>query len=950
MVQRRIFRQRRPQLRSQEQLIQPQPSSFNPSHSQHVSQGSQNMLDNIDAELDHNATPAPNMDGLRPDLSGGIDNESARELKRRKIAQAETRAAREQTRRTPGSLAEQEAQPNLWNADSLYKMSAQNRKKGKGLLIGLGAGGGIVSVVAGFGFLLPFKLPGIMDTLMNDSGKRIERLVERRAERVIVSYFFQKDKIVTGNPIGDLFANIRTSNFETRIKDKYGLSLDRAENGALRLNHDGRDLGNFKNADELMELLNRDDLNTKELRRVFKLMARNDIASWRFFKKAKFIKFLRLKYNIPRLGTREQRTDETDEEYRRSIAEEHYENGQNQNLRNMDDFVNCMAESGDCSDLDRAGGASDLENRARQASTDIADTVADDIVRGAERTGIRLMSAKMTAIVGAASIPFFGEIDIAARLVHGLGKAINDDTLRVKHAQYISQSTAMLGSLYAGYADQTKWGGFDMAMAGMWADRFTGWETSKSYNAINNGTTDGIGLDPMERVGDAVTVTQFAENLKTLFNTVGWIGRGPFELWYYTVSQAIDFVGGYIGDAASFVAKHVPGFDAVMAQFTNVMGLVMEGLLKLVGMYIDPAAIGAKLALYVHEGLVTAYNDYAKDSGMRNLTLPQAQAQDAAIRADKLDDMAHMSFADRIFNISNPDSMVAALATNLPSGGNTNMVGAIATSTMRMVAAMPTNIARVTTGTAYAAGPGVVSETLFDKKIYGGTTADENAAIDANAYATEPMTCPENRDDAFNHCRFDRDLVESMSCSLVKKASCVDGPTGAGGGSSTIITGDTKFLAQQILDNKNITFEAQDNDQRGAKHDIELAAAGAQTKCESTDPVTLDPTLLQALLTAAKKYTFRINSLVSDHGCSKSRHPLGKAADLGMVNGNSLTDPDAMPPAMIPIYRQFAIDFSVGMTTGGHINQKNCIGVQKLSNNVQMTIDDACHHLHVDVP
>jgi hypothetical protein len=264
---------------------------------------------------------------------------------------------------------------------------------------------------------------------------------------------------------------------------------------------------------------------------------------------------------------------------------------------------------------------------------------------------------------------------------------------------------------------------------------------------------------------------------------------------------------------------------------------------------------------------------------------------------------------------------------------------------------MPTNIARATTGTAYAAEPTATSESLFDKKAYGGTDDDANAPVSANAYSVEPMECPANRDDSFNHCRVDRDLVESMSCAFARKASCVDGPTGTGGSGEGVTTGDTKFLAQQILNVPDrITFEEQDNKDRGAKKDIELAAAGTPTQCGTDAPVTLDPTLLQALLTASKKYTFRINSMVSDHGCNNGQHPKGKAADLGMVNGKPLTDPDAIPAEYLPLYRQFSIDMSGGMITGGHINQKNCMGVLPLANNVKMEFDDLCHHIHIDVP
>lgn len=863
--------------------------------------------------------------------------------------QAESNATN-QPPNSPRSVGQQEEDPSFYlgNSTQLRAQSIRNRKNGKplGIFIAFGAGGGIVSVIAGFGFLMPFHLPGVLDPLIGDGGKRIERYLEKRGERVIVSYFFDRDRIVTGNPYGDFIANVRTSNFEERIKSKYGLSMERAENGTLRLVHDGSDLGKFKNADELLQFLDRDDLNVKEVRQIFGLLAKNDIPVWRFFKKAKFVKWLRLKYNIPRFGAREQRVDESDEEYRRNIASEHYEQGQNANLRNVEDFATCGAEGGDCEDLDRAGGADELEDGARRASQELAEESADIIAEGAERPATRVLSTRMVALMGVGAITYFGTIDIAARLVHGLGKAINDDSLRKKHAEYISRSTGVFGALYAGYSDQVKAGGLDAGAAGMFATRLNGWEESKSYNHINNGTTDGVGLTSMEKIGDASTTAQFGENLKLMFNTVGWIGRAPLEGWYLTISRAIDFAGGKIGDMTSFLAEKVPGYKTVMAQFAGYMSFIFDGLLQLLGMYVDPASVGPKLAMYIHEGLLSAFNGHAQSMGMRLLTPEQALKQDVVIRAEKLETMASMSFADRVLNLNNSESMVSAIVARLPVGNNTNVFGDLAKDTVRMIASTPVNIARVTTGTAYAAEPTITSEQLFDTKSYGALPGDEKAPLDPNAWAPTPLTCPENNDNAINHCKIDRELVSSMSCAFVK-CSDIENPTGGGSGSgSPIITGDAKHLAQQILDNPNITFEPGDNERRGAKKDFELTAAGAKTACGDGEGLNPDPTLMQAMLTAAKKYSFRINALISDHSCNNGQHPKGKAADFGMVNGKT-----AIASENIELYRQFAIDFSNGMTTGGHINQKNCIGEQKLANNVKMTYDqDSCDHLHVDVP
>src|SRR6476469_7005176 len=66
--------------------------------------------------------------------------------------------------KTPGkNIAQDEGGAKMPSSEELYKRSAENRKAGgkRGVFIGVGAGGGLISVIAGFAFMLPFKLPGI---------------------------------------------------------------------------------------------------------------------------------------------------------------------------------------------------------------------------------------------------------------------------------------------------------------------------------------------------------------------------------------------------------------------------------------------------------------------------------------------------------------------------------------------------------------------------------------------------------------------------------------------------------------------------------------------------------------------------------------------------------------------------------------------------------------------
>ena len=666
--------------------------------------------------------------------------------------------------------------------------SAQYRKNGgrrRGLLIGFGAGGGLLSIVAGFSALMPFKLPGIMDTIVNDAGKRVEKVVERRAERVVIQYilhgsaaaFKTGNVIVTGNPIGDLFANMRTSSFEKKLLANHGISIEPTENGkGVRLKHEGdyiwsqKDFSNgtIRNSNEIFKLLDEGKTLTRaDLRSI----VRTEIPAWRFWKRAKFVNWLRIKYNIPRWGTREQNDTEKDEDYEKAVKKEHIERVETANMQNLTDFVDCAADAGDCVDRTDEGGK--MTEQTQKAIAEAAEELSEEGAKKASSTVVKLIISKLTASSVGAAIPYVGWIDIGARVVHGIGEIIDNDLLQKKHAEYIKRSSAVLATTYAGYGDQTKAGDNKAEVVGSFSNNFDGWEGSATYGIVQSAALGipvaGEMLEPMEKVNESIEPNVFMNVTKTLFGTVGWVGRAPLEAWFYTVSKAFDFVGGLLGDAVGWIVEHTPA-KALLAQLGPIMGDIFAGIMKFVGMFVDPLAVGAKLALFVHQGFLATFNDKANEDGMRALSESQALGIDQEIRQDRIADLQQKSLYDRVFNLDSTNSLATALVTTMPSSAVQDPVGSLASASARLVANVPNNLARATTAPVSAiTAADTTSESLFGITPYGALPEDLGAPLDATVAAPN-ATCPENKPNTFNHCKIDRDIVTSMNCVFVKCA------------------------------------------------------------------------------------------------------------------------------------------------------------------------------------
>lgn len=722
----------------------------------------------------------------------GHDSPSSTSSNMAKAEQAA--AARPKNSITREDLSGKEVTYGMPSAEDFYRKSKENRKgtknpfKLRGIFIGVGAGGGLVSIIAGFAFLLPFKLPAIMDNIVNDAGKRVERVVERRAERVLLRFFINgsdaactiQNCIATGNPIGDLFANIRTAKFEKTMLEQSGIKLEPGPNKTVKLVQDGKELGNVRNTDDILKILAKGEAGKSLSLRDIRKIVRSQIPMWRFFKRAKFVNWLRLKYNIPRFGSRKQQPDETDEKYNKQVKTDGVNNVEGANVENIQDLSGCISDdqcdTGDNSDQKpgdaQTKGAQQVAQDAEQAVQESVDEVTNAPSNSVTKKLSDLILEKILkstiAKIAAGSLAGVGIIDTLSSVDHLISQSVQNQLIQKLHAKYMKNSYTHMFASFAGYADQTKAGDLGTSAVGMISDQFNGEEQAASYNLIASGSPVGQTLTAMQKVGETSSALEFPSVIGDLYGTVGLVVRAPLILWYATVHPVLKAVADWASTPLTWLIGIIPVVSSLMSQITPHLIDLFTGLFKLVGMDVDPLDTGAKLHLDVHAGAVSAFNENCKDMGCRKLSHDEAAAEDQLGVIERQQDLAGQSTFDRLFNLNNEDSLAANILTGVPTPQSTDPIGMLAFTTGSLVARAPTNLAAIVTPSAVASGTSL-SEDLYGITPYGGTDNDLDTDVAPQLFE-KGAQCPANNPngDSFNTCAIDKQIVDSMNCTFVE--------------------------------------------------------------------------------------------------------------------------------------------------------------------------------------
>lgn len=173
--------------------------------------------------------------------------------------------------------------------------------------------------------------------------------------------------------------------------------------------------------------------------------------------------------------------------------------------------------------------------------------------------------------------------------------------------------------------------------------------------------------------------------------------------------------------------------------------------------------------------------------------------------------------------------------------------------------------------------------------------------------------------------------------------------------SGSAITGDVKSLAQQILDNPNITLSggSWNSGSTTPKSQIEATASGQSaipsvvTTSYSRD---LDPRILKVILTVAQKHKITVTSLIRTQMTAGgySKHPYGKAVDLSPIGSCNTGASSECIQAINEI-----MDANI-LPAGGGFGQTSCSTERSalaaaINAKGLTSFDDTCNHLHIDL-
>jgi hypothetical protein len=181
---------------------------------------------------------------------------------------------------------------------------------------------------------------------------------------------------------------------------------------------------------------------------------------------------------------------------------------------------------------------------------------------------------------------------------------------------------------------------------------------------------------------------------------------------------------------------------------------------------------------------------------------------------------------------------------------------------------------------------------------------------------------------------YDDYCVRGGDCALYDPNAC--------GGTSPAgqISGDLKSLAQQILDNKSITY-----DPGPTRDQFKRLADGQQAQTDNGRGVDVQPIILVAILHLAKSHKMQISALTdgSSHTAPTNPHGAGKAVDIDYIDGQGTNGSDANANTIInSVAEVLPAGARFGMGNGP-------FGTKEIAGKTFSSFADNPNHVHVDV-
>ena len=667
-------------------------------------------------------------------------------------------------------------------------------------------GGGLAGAVVGLIFmLLPIKIPAIMSMITNEAGQRLEQVVEHRATMIVARSIAQKfatsgsGVVVENGVFKTLVASMRTNGFEKKLADR-GLTITKDGDGVRLQLKDGTVLGGgvLKNEVQIKKALESNHLTNKMIKDIVK----EEIPTWRWMKRAKFAKWLRHKYGIPRYGI-----TNSQEEGEKGVAETHSGRLEAEGAQISDNiglFADCLLGS-ECDLIDDGakpdtmkdgeGDSGDLSSATDDATAEAIDEYEkNNNLKNSDLSKIftEALTKKFATTAAVNAIPFVGQVisavDTASIINHMLKDQAETDYIGKSVAGLKERNYAQLYGNMSGYASQIELGAMRPDYIGKLAEQTEGIEKSQAYNYIDGNTISG---NPITFLGDTAYATSASDipgvpvdriesnnsgyikdqmdthGITTIIDTYNKTPAGfTLEVWYNTLGQ---------GGASGWLSEKFAGFagkilgSVVPADLQNwVNGLVSElwlKILKVFGLDFNPFVAGAAWFNNAHAGATASINTYSKNIGLRKLSPTQASTQNMMIAAERAEYIKQKGVFYALFSTDVSNSFTNQVARAAPSSASQ-----IATSLASFVTRVPSLFANSLIPTTNAANPYV---DLYGVDPYGATDADLNAPL-TNEFV-EGEGCIEVPEGSFDACSVDTVVAESMLCNFEPETpGCVD--------------------------------------------------------------------------------------------------------------------------------------------------------------------------------
>lgn len=689
-----------------------------------------------------------------------------------------------------GAVKQAEQNPSDTPENRFNYRAEKTRSKGntgwsrrRKIAVGAGAGGGVLTILASIFALLPLKLPGVLQMITDEAAQRVEQVTEKRAKLIIGRAILTKFGTHTGIVLtGDgafstLVASMRTSGFERRLEAK-GLKIEKTNNG-VRLRVNGDYIAGGKNLKTDVEVLKALEGN-RVTNKMIKTLVKEDIPSWRWMKRAKFAKWLRIKYGIPRYGIENNSTEEDEEKRAEAMQKERLETSYDRVTQNAIDAFDCVMGEDDCvantdgsekGDVKSGGNTGDLAKGVEEAGKDIAE-------KSSKNPGSAITEKLADTILGklgSKAIPIVGWIDLAATLDHIVWEATNNDYFAKIPAYFRGLQYAQMYGEWSGYSDQQKMGALDHAIAAPLANQLDGAEESQAFSYIQGDPTKG---EPIKLKVNSNNKTEFLEYVKTYRSTVGYIPGTPggqtshwvMNAWYETIGGggALGWISGKLGEFTGWIAdKFTPDSfqDWIMKYLEKGLGKMMDFF----GLSIDPMDAGPDLFNDLHAGATVSSNDFCQNElGCRKLTPEQTATINATIAAERDSELKQKSLAYQLFSPDSTKSVTTRLAISMPSP-NTANIGSITTKLASLVTSLPSRLGSLvspqTRATQYV--------DLYGVDPYGATANDLNQPLSQEFVDGE--SCPDVGEGEFDACKADTLTAEAMLCEFEpESAECSD--------------------------------------------------------------------------------------------------------------------------------------------------------------------------------